>query len=100
MPWTRIRHVCRWRPEVARRGCRDRHGASASTELTDRRRAAGCSGSLRNLSRLSFRLSLLLQILVDLDMPFLVGDSGVYLDFDAVGHVRGDICDATVELLL
>src|SRR5271169_2835735 len=97
MPWTRIRHVYRWRPEPARHGCRVRHGASASTELTDRRRGAG---SLRNLSRLSFRLSLLLQVFLDLDMPLLVGDGGVDLDLEAVGHVRRDIGDVDVELLI
>src|ERR1700744_946800 len=100
MPWIRIHHVYRWRPEPARRGSSDRQGVSASAELPDRRRAAGRAGSLRNLGRLSFRLSLLLQILVDLDMPLLVGDGGVDLDLEAVSHVRRDIRDVDVELLI
>ena len=40
------------------------------------------------------------QVLLDLDVPLLVGGRGVDLDLETVGHVRSHVGDVDLELLV
>ena len=91
MPWTMIRRPCRCRRDHGRRRARraGQHRAGQPVDVWCVLLVAGLMATaVRQAVRLFLLLGLRLEVLLDLDVPLLVGGGGVDLDLEAVGHVR------------